>query len=131
MMKILNEMKDMVFILLVTGVFSWVANLINIHPDLGASAIGVFLLVVLASIGIFISKLPGFHKLPMVFWVSIVAVMVSIPGFPGGDVVISYTKQVSFLALQGHGSFQGAFLANHSRGIGRGCRQLHLCNGFG
>ena len=28
-----------------------------------------------------------------------VAVMVSIPGFPGGDVVISYTKQVSFLAL--------------------------------
>ena len=58
MMKILNEMKDMVFILLVTGVFSWVANLINIHPDLGASAIGVFLLVVLASIGIFISKLP-------------------------------------------------------------------------
>ena len=56
MMKILNEMKDMVFILLVTGVFSWVANLINIHPDLGASAIGVFLLVVLASIGIFISK---------------------------------------------------------------------------
>ena len=35
MMKILNEMKDMVFILLVTGVFSWVANLINIHPDLG------------------------------------------------------------------------------------------------
>ena len=99
MMKILNEMKDMVFILLVTGVFSWVANLINIHPDLGASAIGVFLLVVLASIGIFISKLPGFHKLPMVFWVSIVAVMVSIPGFPGGDVVISYTKQVSFLAL--------------------------------
>ena len=92
-MKILNEMKDMVFILLVTGVFSWVANLINIHPDLGASAIGVFLLVVLASIGIFISKLPGFHKLPMVFWVSIVAVMVSIPGFPGGDVVISYTTQ--------------------------------------
>ena len=99
MLKILNEMKDMVFILLVTGVFSWVANLINIHPDLGGSAIGVFLLVVLASLGIFISKLPGFHKLPMVFWVSIVAVVVSIPGFPGGDVVLSYTKQVSFLAL--------------------------------
>ena len=99
MMKILNEMKDMVFILLVTGIFSWVANLINIKPDLGASAIGVFILVVLASIGVFISKLPGFGKLPMVFWVSIVAVIVSIPGFPGGDVLLSYTKQVSFIAL--------------------------------
>ena len=41
MMKILNEMKDMVFILLVTGVFSWVANLINIHPDLGLSLIHI------------------------------------------------------------------------------------------
>ncbi len=99
MKKILNEMKDMVFILLVTGVFSWVANLINIHPDLGGSAIGVFFLVLLASIGIFISKLPFFGKLPMVFWVSIVAVVVSIPGFPGGAFILSYTKQVSFIAL--------------------------------
>ena len=99
MKKILNDMKDMVFILLVTGIFSWVANLINIHPDLGGSAVGVFFLVLLASIGIFLSKLPGLNKIPMVFWVSIVGVLVSVPGFPGGDSVLSYTKQVSFIAL--------------------------------
>lgn len=99
MKNILNEMKDMVFILLVTGIFSWVANLINIHPDLAGSAVGVFFLVVLATIGIFLSKLPLLGKLPMVFWVSIVAVVVSIPGFPGGAFVLSYTKQVSFIAL--------------------------------
>lgn len=92
-------MKDMVFILLVTGIFSWGANLINIHPDLAGSAVGVFFLVVLATIGIFLSKLPLLGKLPMVFWVSIVAVVVSIPGFPGGAFVLSYTKQVSFIAL--------------------------------
>lgn len=99
MKNILNEMKDMVFILLVTGIFSWGANLINIHPDLAGSAVGVFFLVVLATIGIFLSKLPLLGKLPMVFWVSIVAVVVSIPGFPGGAFVLSYTKQVSFIAL--------------------------------
>lgn len=99
MKNILNEMKDMVFILLVTGIFSWSANLINIHPDLAGSAVGVFFLVVLATIGIFLSKLPLLGKLPMVFWVSIVAVVVSIPGFPGGAFVLSYTKQVSFIAL--------------------------------
>ena len=99
MNNILNEMKDMVFILLVTGIFSWGANLINIHPDLAGSAVGVFFLVVLATIGIFLSKLPLLGKLPMVFWVSIVAVVVSIPGFPGGAFVLSYTKQVSFIAL--------------------------------
>ena len=99
MKNILNEMKDMVFILLVTGIFSWGANLINIHPDLAGSAVGVFFLVVLATIGIFLSKLPLLGKLPMVFWVSIVAVVVSIPGFPGGAFVLSFTKQVSFIAL--------------------------------
>lgn len=99
MKNILNEMKDMFFILLVTGIFSWGANLINIHPDLAGSAVGVFFLVVLATIGIFLSKLPLLGKLPMVFWVSIVAVVVSIPGFPGGAFVLSYTKQVSFIAL--------------------------------
>ena len=91
--------KRQVFILLVTGIFSWGANLINIHPDLAGSAVGVFFLVVLATIGIFLSKLPLLGKLPMVFWVSIVAVVVSIPGFPGGAFVLSYTKQVSFIAL--------------------------------
>ena len=29
----------------------------------------------------------------------IVGVLVSVPGFPGGDFVLSYTKQVSFIAL--------------------------------
>ena len=35
----------------------------------------------------------------MVFWVSAAAVIVSLPGFPGGDVLLSYTKEVNFLAL--------------------------------
>ena len=99
LMQIFNKMKDMVFILLVTGFFSWIANIIIINPPLASSAIGCFVLVVLASIGIFISMLPVFNKLPMVFWVSIVAVVVSVPGFPGGEFIMTHTNNVSFLAL--------------------------------
>lgn len=99
LMQIFNKMKDMVFILLVTGFFSWIANIININPPLASSAVGCFVLVVLASIGIFISMLPVFNKLPMVFWVSIVAVVVSVPGFPGGEFIMTHTNNVSFLAL--------------------------------
>lgn len=98
-MDILNKMKDAIFILLVTGFFSWIANIININPPLADSAVGCLILVALAAFGIFLSHLPVLNKLPMVFWVSIVAVVVSVPGFPGGDVVIAYTKNVSFLAL--------------------------------
>ena len=98
-MQIFEKMKDMVFILLVTGFFSWIANIININPPLASSAVGVFVLVVLASIGIFLSMVPVLNKLPMVFWVSIVAVAVSVPGFPGGEFVMQHTNNVSFLAL--------------------------------
>lgn len=98
-MQIFEKMKDMVFILLVTGFFSWIANIININPPLASSAVGVFVLVVLASIGIFLSMVPVLNKLPMVFWVSIVAVAVSAPGFPGGEFVMQHTNNVSFLAL--------------------------------
>lgn len=97
--KILHNMKDILFILLVTGAFSWVANAVGYTPDLMKSSIGCFLLAVLAAAGCFIAQLPGFKRLPMVFWVSMLAVIVSLPGFPGGDWVLGYTKEVNFLAL--------------------------------
>ena len=73
LMQIFNKMKDMVFILLVTGFFSWIANIININPPLASSAVGCLVLVALAAVGIFISLLPGF--------------------------IMHHTNNVSFLAL--------------------------------
>ena len=99
MLQIFNKMYDMIFILLVTAAFAWVANAVGQTPDLMKSSIGCFILAALSAVGIFISLLPGLKKLPMVFWVSAVAVIVSLPGFPGGDVLLSYTKEVNFLAL--------------------------------
>ena len=99
LMQIFNKMKDMVFILLVTGFFSWIANIININPPLASSAVGCLVLVALAAVGIFISLLTGLTKLPIVFGVSIVAVAVSVPGFPGGEFIMHHTNNVSFLAL--------------------------------
>ena len=55
--------------------------------------------MVLTLIGVIISMLPVCNKLPLVFWVSIVAVVVSVPGFPGGDWVLAQTKNVSFLSI--------------------------------
>ena len=89
--KLMEEMKDVLFILLVTAFFTWIANCIQLPKvNMAESSIGVLLLV---------SHLPGFRILPMVFWVSIIAVVISLPGFPGGDWVIHYTKQVGFLPI--------------------------------
>ena len=98
--KLMDEMKDVLFILLVTAFFTWIANCIQLPKvNMAESSIGVLLLVVITAFGILVSHLPGFRILPMVFWVSIIAVVISLPGFPGGDWVIHYTKQVGFLPL--------------------------------
>ena len=99
MKKILNEMYDVLFILLVTGFFTWIANMQTADPKLGGSAIGALILVAITFVGVFISHLPVFNRLPMVFWVSILAVVLSLPQFPGSDVLLSYTKQIGFLPI--------------------------------
>ena len=49
-------------------------------------------------IGALISYLPYANKLPMVFWVSLVGVVASLPGMPGQEWIIAKTSQVTFLA---------------------------------
>ena len=89
--KLMEEMKDVLFILLVTAFFTWIANCIQLPKvNMAESSIGVLLLVVITAFGILVSHLPGFRILPMVFWVSIIAVVISLPGFP---------KQVGFLPI--------------------------------
>ena len=98
--KLMEEMKDVLFILLVTAFFTWIANCIQLPKvNMAESSIGVLLLVVITAFGILVSHLPGFRILPMVFWVSIIAVVISLPGFPGGDWGSHYTKQVGFLPI--------------------------------
>lgn len=55
-------------------------------------------MAVLATIGALLSNLPYANKLPMVFWVSLVGVVASLPGMPGQEWIIAKTSQVTFLA---------------------------------
>ena len=59
---------------------------------------GVFVLAALATLGALISYLPVADKLPMVFWVSLVGVIASLPAMPGQEWIIKQTSQVTFLA---------------------------------
>ena len=59
---------------------------------------GILVIVAIAFFGVVIQMLPGFNKLPVVFWVSLTAVIVSIPSFPGGVWIVEQTKHINFLA---------------------------------
>lgn len=95
----MQKLQDSLFILLVTAVYTVIANTVGYNGEIAAGSIGVLVLVALTMIGIVLGMLPGLKKLPVVFWVSIVAVVVSVPGFPGGDWVVAQCKAVSFLSI--------------------------------
>lgn len=100
MLAYLEKMKDILFILVVTAAYSVIAHTVGSNGDLAAGSIGALVLVVITVIGIVISWLPGFKMLPMVFWVSIVAVVVSMPQFPLSDWILAQTKNVGFYRLR-------------------------------
>ena len=62
------------------------------------SLLGVAILAGIATIGAVISSLPYANKFPMVFWVSLVGVLISLPGIPGQPWVIEKTSHITFLA---------------------------------
>jgi len=64
----------------------------------GPSLVGCLVLAAIAFAGAVISYLPGFKKLPMVFWVSILGVILSIPGVPGSEWITKQAANVTFLA---------------------------------
>ena len=72
----LEKLKDYIFILLVTGLYTVVANTFGYNGDLAQGAVGIL----------------------VVFWVSLTAVIVSIPSFPGGVWIVEQTKHINFLA---------------------------------
>ena len=75
MLAYAEKMKDILFILVVTAIFSAIAHTVGSNGNLAAASIGSLFLVVIALIGIVLSQLPVLKKLPMVFWVSAVAVV--------------------------------------------------------
>lgn len=99
MLAYIEKMKDILFILIVTAAYSVIAHVVGSNGEIVAGSIGGLVLVLITVIGVIISWLPGFKKLPMVFWVSIVAVVVSMPQFPISDWILAQTKNVGFLSI--------------------------------
>lgn len=61
----LEKLKDYIFILLVTGLYTVVANTFGYNGDLAQGAVGILVIVAIAFFGVVIQMLPGFNKLPV------------------------------------------------------------------
>jgi len=85
-------------VLLLAGVLSIVGNTISYKYPVGEAVIGYLILTVITLAGIGIQRVLPF-KLPIVFWVSIIAILSTTPLSPVAKTVTYFTGKVDFLAL--------------------------------
>lgn len=93
-----EKLTQFVIVICIAAIITAVGNVMDGKHLFSDSLVGVAILAVLATIGALISNLPYTNKLPMVFWVSLVGVIASLPGMPGQEWIIAKTSQVTFLA---------------------------------
>ena len=93
-----STLSDDLLILFITGVLTLVANFVGFKVNPLDDWLGILIIIAICFVGILIAHVPVLNKLPNVFWVSIVAVVISIPGIPGAEWITTITKNVNFLA---------------------------------
>ncbi|OCG07420.1 hypothetical protein A9G13_04035 [Gilliamella sp. wkB178] len=94
-MKILET----IFLLVLVAIIMAAGNTVGYKVDFIISLQALGILVVISIVGLFISKIPGLNKLPVILWVSVVAAVASSPIFPYHEIIVSITDQVSLLAV--------------------------------
>lgn len=93
------KVLEMAGILIVTGIFIVIANVLGYKGELAASVQGTAIIIAIGLVGMTLSRLPGLNKMSMVFWISIVGIVCSLPGVPGSEWIVTSTKKVQFLAI--------------------------------
>ena len=90
---------ETIFVFILVAIIMAAGNTVGYKIDLISSLEAVAMLVIISIVGLLISKLPGFNKLPVILWVSVVAAIMSAPIFPYHQEIVAITDQVTLLAV--------------------------------
>ena len=101
-----GKLKSGALIIFIAAVLTAIGNTIQtsvkagLEPvGFGRSLEGCLVIFGVAMVGYFFSLLPYLKKLSPVFWVGIVGVIMSIPGFPGSAYICRVSDTIQFAAL--------------------------------
>lgn len=101
-----NKIKVAGVIVFWAAILTAIGNTIQTYVKPGLETVsiaksleGSLVIFGVAMIGYVVSQLPYLKKLSPVFWVGIVGVIMSVPGFPGSDYITRVTSTIQFAAL--------------------------------
>jgi len=92
------KLVETTLVLLIIGVMTVAGNTIGYHFPIAEGIIGYLIMMVITLLGIVFAKFIPL-KLPMVFWISIIAILSTSSLSPYAKVITEYTSKVDFLAL--------------------------------
>ncbi|MGE8078271.1 hypothetical protein [Peribacillus loiseleuriae] len=91
-------MKDKILTFVMIGIIALMGNWIGYNVSPIDALPGMMIIVAVTILGFFFAKIFPI-KLPIVIWVSMLALLITTPIFPGNESIIKVTEQVNFMAL--------------------------------
>lgn len=92
------KFKDMLIILIIVAGITLIGNFIGFKVNPVEAVPGMIVLLGIVILGTLIAKLIPV-KLPSIVYISIIGIVITIPGFPGAAWVTAQANKVQFLAL--------------------------------
>ena len=94
---------EAIFVFILVCLIMVAANIVGYSAKLDAplmdSLIGMGVIVIIGIIGIVIAKIPVLNKIPIVAWVTSLAILASSSIFPGHEWILKVTNKVAFMAI--------------------------------
>ena len=94
----MTRIMENITLFFLIGISVAAGNAVGYKVDFITSATGVLILALIATVGFLIGNLPLLKKMPMLFWVSVVAIFVSTPYFWWHKELLAMTDKVQFLS---------------------------------
>ena len=91
-------MLDKIYTFIIIGAIAIIGNWVGYDVSPIDALPGMLIIVAITVCGFAIEKLLPI-KLPVVIWVSFLALLVTSPIFPGNETIVKATSQINFMAL--------------------------------
>ncbi|MGE7119019.1 hypothetical protein ACQKIC_02235 [Peribacillus sp. NPDC046944] len=91
-------MKDKILTFIIIGIIALMGNWIGYDVSPIDALPGMLIIVAVTIVGFFLAKVIPI-KLPIVIWVSMLALLITTPIFPRNAEIIKVTEHVNFMAL--------------------------------
>lgn len=94
----LKNIQEWTMVFIIVGAITLIGNWIGYQVMPLAALPGMLVLIVISLIGLILGKLIPL-KVPAIVYISILAIVASMPGVPGSEYVVKWTQEVNLLAL--------------------------------